>query len=84
MKDPILIFMYLDVRSSVTPTLSNALPLRLRLRTVDIEGTRLRPIGQTSLFSCTEPSAPNLIAALSSTQERRLPELSSTRELGAT
>ena len=39
MKDPILIFMYLDVRYSGTPTLSNALPLRLRLRTVDTEGT---------------------------------------------
>ena len=68
MKDPILIFMYLDVRYSGTSTLSNALPLRLRLRTVDIDGTRLRPIGQTSPFSCVEP----ITAALSSTQERRL------------
>ena len=57
MKDPILIFMYLDVRYSGTPTLSNALPLPLRLRTVDTEGTRLMPIGQTSPFSCAEPNS---------------------------
>ena len=56
MKDPVSIFMYLDVKYSGTPTLRNALPLRLRLRTVDTEGTRLRPVGQTSLFSCAEPN----------------------------